>query len=52
MVAGNAELSSADREKFSRNLSTIVGAQNRRVDIVLSTAGQQSICQFPFNAAD
>jgi len=52
MVDQNTELSPAERQKFTRNLSTIVWAQNRRVDVVLSTTGQQSVRQFPFNAAD
>jgi outer membrane protein OmpA-like peptidoglycan-associated protein len=52
LVNESTELPDADKQKFLRNLSTIVWAQNRRVDIVLSTTGQQSIRQFPFNAAD
>ena len=52
MVDQNSELTPAERQKFTRNLSTIVWAQNRRVDVVLSTTGQQSVRQFPFNAAD
>jgi hypothetical protein len=31
---------------------TIVLASDRRVDITLSTTGQSSVRQFPFNAAD
>lgn len=52
MVDQNTELTPAERQRFTRNLSTIVWAQNRRVDVVLSTTGQQSVRQFPFNAAD
>jgi outer membrane protein OmpA-like peptidoglycan-associated protein len=52
MLDQNTELTPAERKKFTRNLSTIVWAQNRRVDVVLSTTGQQSVRQFPFNAAD
>jgi len=52
MVDQNTELTPAERKKFTRNLSTIVWAQNRRVDVVLSTTGQQSVRQFPFNASD
>jgi outer membrane protein OmpA-like peptidoglycan-associated protein len=52
MVDQNSDLTPAERQKFTRNLSTIVWAQNRRVDVVLSTTGQQSVRQFPFNAAD
>lgn len=52
LVAKNPDLSAADRQKILGNLSVIVLAQNRRVDVVLSTTGEQSIRQFPFNAAD
>lgn len=52
LVNESSDLSAADKQKFLRNLSTIVWAQNRRVDIVLSITGQQSIRQFPFNATD
>jgi hypothetical protein len=34
------------------HLETILLASNRRVDITLSTTGQQSVRQYPFNAAD
>jgi hypothetical protein len=33
-------------------MRTIILASNRRVDITLSTTGQSSVKQFPFNAAD
>jgi hypothetical protein len=33
-------------------MRTIVLASDRRVDITLSTTGQSSVRQFPFNAAD
>jgi outer membrane protein OmpA-like peptidoglycan-associated protein len=52
LVAQNPDLSAADREKVLHNLPVIVLAQNRRVDVVLSTTGEQSVRQFPFNAAD
>jgi len=52
LVNESTELNDADKQKFLRNVSTIVWAQNRRVDIVLSTTGQQSVRQFPFNASD
>ena len=52
MVEQNLDLSTAEREKVLRNLAVIVWAQNRRVDVTLSTTGQQSVRQFPFNAAD
>ena len=34
------------------NLPVIVLANNRRVDISLSTTGQQSVHRYPFNAKD
>jgi hypothetical protein len=34
------------------NLQVIVLANNRRVDISLSTTGQQSVHRYPFNAQD
>ncbi|HYB61412.1 MAG TPA: OmpA family protein [Methylomirabilota bacterium] len=52
LVAQNPDLSAADRQKALKNLAVIVLAQNRRVDVVLSTTGEQSVRQFPFNAAD
>jgi hypothetical protein len=33
-------------------MRTIIFASNRRVDVTLSTTGQTSVRQFPFNAAD
>ncbi len=52
LIAQDTDLSAADRKKILGNLAVIVLAQNRRVDIVLSTTGEQSVRQFPFNAAD
>jgi len=51
-VQQNPELNEADRQKFLKNMHAIILASNRRVDVVLSTTGQQSIRQFPFNAKD
>jgi outer membrane protein OmpA-like peptidoglycan-associated protein len=52
LVDQNPDLSTTEREKVLRNLSVIVLAQNRRVDVTLSTTGQQSVRLYPFNAAD
>lgn len=52
MVQQNADLSDAERQKVLHKLNVIVLAQNRRVDVTLSTTGQKSVRQFPFNAAD
>ena len=51
-VENNTELSSEERQRTLRNLRTIVLASDRRVDVTLSTTGQSSVRQFPFNAAD
>ncbi|MGD0858464.1 MAG: OmpA family protein [Terracidiphilus sp.] len=52
LVEQNPDLGAPEREKVLRNLSVIVLAQNRRVDVTLSTTGQQSVRLYPFNAAD
>ncbi len=52
LIQHNPDLSDADRQRMLRRLPVIVLAQNRRVDIVLSTTGQQSVRMYPFNAAD
>jgi outer membrane protein OmpA-like peptidoglycan-associated protein len=51
-IKQNPELSAADREKLLDELGVIVLAKNRRVDVTLSTTGQQSTRWYPFNAAD
>jgi outer membrane protein OmpA-like peptidoglycan-associated protein len=51
-VEKNPELTPAQRQKVLGNLRTILLASNRRVDITLSTTGQHSIREYPFNAAD
>jgi outer membrane protein OmpA-like peptidoglycan-associated protein/opacity protein-like surface antigen len=51
-IEKNPELTSEQRQKVLANLRTILLASNRRVDITLSTTGQQSIREYPFNAAD
>ena len=51
-IAENPELRPADRQQMSRNLQVLVLANNRRVDITLSTTGQQSTHRYPFNAKD
>lgn len=51
-VADNPDLTPADRQKMLRNLRVLVLANNRRVDVTLSTTGQQSVRRYPFNAKD
>jgi len=52
LVEQNPDLSDAEKAKVLHRLNVIVLAQNRRVDITLSTTGQQSVQLYPFNAAD
>jgi len=52
LVEQNTDLTDADRKKVLKQLAIIVLAQNRRVDITLSTTGEQSVQLYPFNAAD
>jgi outer membrane protein OmpA-like peptidoglycan-associated protein len=51
-VEQNPELTPAERQRVLGNMTTIILASNRRVDVTLSTTGQQSVRQYPFNAAD
>jgi outer membrane protein OmpA-like peptidoglycan-associated protein len=52
LVEQNPDLTDEQRAQVLRQMNTIVLAQNRRVDITLSTTGQQSVQLYPFNAAD
>jgi len=51
-VETNPELTPEERARVLKNMRTIILASNRRVDITLSTTGQQSVRQFPFNSTD
>jgi len=51
-VAQNPDLTPADRQQMLGNLRVMVLANNRRVDVSLSTTGQQSTHRYPFNAKD
>ena len=51
-IADNPDLSAGDRQQMLRNLKVMVLANNRRVDVTLSTTGQQSTHRYPFNARD
>jgi len=48
----NPNLTAGQRQALFAKLPSIIRAQNRRVDIVLSGTGQQSVRRYPFNAAD
>jgi outer membrane protein OmpA-like peptidoglycan-associated protein/opacity protein-like surface antigen len=51
-IAENPDLSAGDKQQMLRNLQVMVLANNRRVDVTLSTTGQQSTHRYPFNAKD
>jgi outer membrane protein OmpA-like peptidoglycan-associated protein/opacity protein-like surface antigen len=51
-VNENPDLTPEARAQIESNLQIIVWANNRRVDVSLSTTGQQSVRQYPFNAKD
>jgi outer membrane protein OmpA-like peptidoglycan-associated protein len=51
-VEQNSELTGAEKQKLLGNMTTVLLASNRRVDITLTTTGQQSARQYPFNAVD
>src|SRR5712691_5900069 len=52
LIEQDTDLSAADRQKILTNLQTVVLANNRRVDVTLTTTGEQSVRRFPFNAED
>jgi len=47
-----SDITPGEKQRIVRNMRTIILASNRRVDVTLSTTGQESVRQFPFNAAD
>jgi outer membrane protein OmpA-like peptidoglycan-associated protein len=51
-IAQNTDLSPDDRQQLLSNLPVMVLANNRRVDVTLSTTGQESTRRYPFNARD
>jgi outer membrane protein OmpA-like peptidoglycan-associated protein len=52
LISQDPDLSPDDRQKMLNNLQVMVLANNRRVDVTLSTTGQQSTRLYPFNAKD
>jgi len=52
LVAQHPNLSQEQKDKILSNLRVVTLAKNRRVDITLSSTGQQSVRRFPFNAED
>ena len=51
-IVQNPDLTPDDRQQMLNNLRVMVLANNRRVDVTLSTTGQQSTHRYPFNARD
>ncbi|HKD80735.1 MAG TPA: PKD domain-containing protein [Candidatus Angelobacter sp.] len=45
-------ITAAQKAQLKRNAAVLALAQSRRVDVTLSTTGQTSVRQFPFNAED
>ena len=52
LVESDSDLTPAEKQRILRNLLTVRLANNRRVDVVLSTTGEQSVRKFPFNTKD
>jgi outer membrane protein OmpA-like peptidoglycan-associated protein len=48
----NPNLSAEERQKALAKIQTVALAENRRVDIKLSTTGQESARTYPFNSSD
>ncbi len=51
-IAQNPDVTPEERKQMLDNLRVLVLANNRRVDVTLSTTGQQSVRRYPFNARD
>jgi outer membrane protein OmpA-like peptidoglycan-associated protein len=52
LLEADPDLTPAEKQKFLKNLLTVRLANNRRVDVTLSTTGELSVRRFPFNAKD
>lgn len=52
LIDQDTQLTPAEKQKLLKNLLVVRLANNRRVDVTLSTTGEQSVRRFPFNAAD
>jgi outer membrane protein OmpA-like peptidoglycan-associated protein len=52
LIEAEPDLSPAEKQKILKNLLTVRLANNRRVDVTLSTTGEQSVRRFPFSAKD
>jgi len=52
LIEAETGLTPAEKQKILKNLLTVRMANNRRVDVTLSTTGEQSVRRFPFSAKD
>ena len=52
LMTQDPDLSPDQRKQMLDNLQVMILANNRRVDVTLSTTGQQSVRLYPFNAND
>ena len=52
LLEQNPNLSAEERQKALAKIQTVVLANNRRVDVKLSTTGQESARTYPFNSTD
>jgi outer membrane protein OmpA-like peptidoglycan-associated protein len=52
LLQDDPDLAPTEKAKLIKNIVTVRLANNRRVDITLSTTGEQSIRRYPFNAKD
>jgi len=52
LLEADPSINPAEKQKLLKNLLTVRLANNRRVDVTLSTTGEQSVRQFPFSAKD
>lgn len=52
LLEKNPNLTAEERDKILKRMQTVVLANNRRVDITLTTTGQESARMYPFNAND
>jgi outer membrane protein OmpA-like peptidoglycan-associated protein len=51
-LEADPQVTKEEKARTLRNMKTIILASNRRVDVRLSTTGEVSTRQFPFNAED
>ena len=52
LIEADPDITPAEKQKILKNLLTVRLANNRRVDVTLSTTGEQSVRRFPFSAKD